>query len=348
MDGAVTPVECDQTIIASGSRPAPISRLDLDSPRVMDSTAALALADIPRTLLVIGGGYIGLELGSVYAALGSEVTVVEAQTGLLPGVDTDLTAILARRLAKRFAAIRLATTVEAMEERQDGIKARFSSSENAEATFEKVLVAVGREPNSRGLGLDKTGVTLDGKGFVVVDAARRTADESIRAIGDVAGEPQLAHKAAAEARVAVLSIAGHQAVFKPKAIPAVVFTDPEIAWCGLTEIEAKKTGREVKVARFPWAASGRAVALERSEGVTKVLSDPKDGRVLGAAICGLHAGDLISEATLAIEMGATVEDLARTIHPHPTLSETLMEAAEVARERCVHLYTSRPGRKGNQ
>jgi dihydrolipoamide dehydrogenase len=345
-DGTVTPVEGDRVIIASGARPASIPRLEIDSPRVMDSTAALALADLPASLLVIGGGYIGLELGSVYAALGSKVTVVEALPGLLPGADADLVAILARRLVKRFTAIRLSTTVESMAVENAGVKVGFSSGDEREATFEKVLVAVGRKPNSSGLGLKKTAVMRDAKGFIIVDPARRTADESIWAIGDVAGEPQLAHKAAAEARIAVASIAGQKAVFEPKAIPAVVFTDPEIAWCGLTETEAKKTGRAVKVARFPWAASGRAMALDRTEGVTKILADPASGRILGAAICGVHAGDLISEAALAIEMEATVEDLASTIHPHPTLSETLMEAAEVWQEKCVHLYTKRKKTEG--
>ncbi|MBP7828733.1 MAG: dihydrolipoyl dehydrogenase [Kiritimatiellae bacterium] len=332
-------LEFEQAILASGSRPATIPGLPA-SARIWDSTAALALESVPKSLLVVGGGYIGLELGSVYAALGSRVSVVEMLPGLLPGADRDLVRSLAQRLDKQFAAILLETKVAEMADTGDGIRVRFEGKDVKEPVqiFDRVLVSVGRKPNSGDLGLEHTAVKVDAKGFVEVDGQRRTAERSIFAIGDVAGEPMLAHKATHEAKVAVEAALGKKTVFEPQAIPAVVFTDPEIAWCGLTETEAQKTGQPVKVARFPWAASGRALTLDRPEGVTKLIADPETGRVLGVGMAGPGAGDMIAEAALAIEMGATAEDLALTIHPHPTLSETVMEAAEMLLGHCTHVY----------
>ncbi len=327
----------DAAIIATGSRPAAIPGWPA-SPRIMDSTAALELPDIPKRLLVVGGGYIGLELGSVYAALGSAVTVVEMLSGLLPGADRDLVAPLAKRLEKRLAAIRLGTKVAAVREEGDALRVTLESGDGrrSEEVFDRILVSVGRRPNSGDLGLEAAGVELDAKGFVKVDGQRRTSDPDIYAIGDVAGEPMLAHKATHEGRVAVEAIVGRKTVFEPRAIPAVVFTDPEIAWCGLTETQAAAEGRPIKTAKFPWSASGRAMTLERTEGVTKLLADPETERVLGMGIAGPGAGEMISEGVLAIEMGALVSDLALTIHPHPTLSETVMESAELFYGHCTH------------
>ncbi len=334
----------DHAIIATGSRPAVLPGLP-NSPRVMDSTAALDLSDVPKSLLVIGGGYIGLELGSVYTSLGTKVSVVEMLPGLMPGADRDLVNPLAKRLEKMFHAIMLNTKVAEITEDEGGLRVRFEGAppDKSEQVFDKILYSVGRKPNSQIAGLDQTRVEVDPKGFVKVDPQRRTAEPSIFAIGDVAGEPMLAHKASHEGRTAVEVIAGHKVVFEPLAIPAVVFTDPEIAWCGLTEEQAKKDGREVKVARFPWGASGRAVTLDRTEGVTKLVIDPGTERVLGVGITGVGAGEMIAEGVLAIEMGATASDLALTIHPHPTLSETIMESAEVFFGLSTHLY--RPAAK---
>ncbi|MEP6918947.1 MAG: dihydrolipoyl dehydrogenase, partial [Acidobacteriota bacterium] len=322
----------EHAIIATGSRPSTVPGLSIQSPRLMDSTGALDLPDIPTSLLVVGGGYIGLELGSVYAALGTKVTVVEMTPGLLPGADRDLVNILAKRIEAICEAVLLNTKVVGMKEAKDGIAVTFegASTDGAkERTFDRVLVSIGRRPNSAVPGLDRTRVTVNARGFIDVDPARRTAEPSIYAIGDVVGEPMLAHKASHEGRVAVEAISGERVAFEPLAIPAVVFTDPEIAWCGLTETDAKKQNRDVTVARFPWAASGRSLTLDRSDGVTKLVIDPKTERVLGVGIVGPGAGELIAEGVLAIEMGATAADLRLTIHPHPTLSETLMEAAEV-------------------
>ncbi|HSL23531.1 MAG TPA: dihydrolipoyl dehydrogenase [Vicinamibacterales bacterium] len=343
--GGNQPLSFEHAIIATGSLPSKVPGLSIDSPRVMDSTSALELADVPRKLLVIGGGYIGLELGTVYAALGSEVSVVEMMPGLLPGADRDLVGVLARRAEKVFKAIMLNTKVASLLEEKKGIKVTFEGENLAarEATFDKVLIAVGRRPDAAVPGLDRTRVKLTARGFVETDAARRTAEPSIFAIGDVAGEPMLAHKASHEARAAVDAITGRNAAFEPNAIPAVVFTDPEIAWCGLTETEAQQRGIKVEVARFPWAAIGRAITLDRPDGSTKLVIDPESRRVLGVGIVGAGAGELISEGVLAIEMGALVDDVAMTIHPHPTLSETLMEAAEVYFGHSTHVY--RPKRK---
>jgi dihydrolipoamide dehydrogenase len=332
----------EHAIIATGSRPTAIPGLSIDSPKVMDSTAALELPDVPRTLLVVGGGYIGLELGSVYAALGARVTVVEMTAGLLPGADRDLVNVLAKRIEKVCEAVMLNTRVVGMKETKDGVAVTFDGEGLGdgprERTFDRVLVSIGRRPNSAVSGLDRTAVKVNSRGFIDVNEHRRTAEPTIYAIGDVVGEPMLAHKASHEARVAVDAIAGERVAFEPQAIPAVVFTDPELAWCGLTETEAKNQKRDVAVARYPWAASGRALTLDRPDGVTKLVLHPQSGRVLGVGIVGPGAGELISEAVLAVEMGATAEDLKLTIHPHPTLSETLMEAAEVFFGQSTHVY----------
>jgi dihydrolipoamide dehydrogenase len=335
----------EHAIIATGSRPSTIPGLSIDSPRVMDSTGALDLPDIPKSLLVVGGGYIGLELGSVYAALGSRVTVVEMTDGLLPGADRDLVNILAKRIEKICEAVLLNTKVVGMKAAKDGVTVTLEGDvPEKEKTFDRVLISIGRRPNSQVPGLDRTKVQVDKRGFIVVDESRRTAEPTIYAIGDVVGEPMLAHKASHEGRAAVDAIAGDRNVaFDPAAIPAVVFTDPEIAWCGLTETEAAKQGRHVSIARFPWAASGRAITLGRTDGVTKLVLHPEGGRVLGVGICGPGAGELISEGVLAVEMGANAQDMAMTIHPHPTLSETLMESAEVFFGQATHVY--RPKRR---
>jgi dihydrolipoamide dehydrogenase len=313
-------------IVATGSAPSPLPGLELASERLMDSTAALELPEIPGRLLVIGGGYIGLELGQVYAALGSEVTVVEMLDGLLPGVDRDLVQPLARRCERAFARILLGTRVTALRETGGGIEARLG--EGAAETFDRVLVAVGRRPLTAGLGLEATRARLGARGFVEVDGRGRTTDPHVWAVGDVTGEPMLAHRAMRQGKVAAEAIAGRPAAFDNVVVPAVVFTDPEVAWCGLTEYQAEAAGRPVKIARVQWAASGRAATLGRTDGVTKLVVDPDSGRVLGVGITGPGAGELIAEGALAVEAALLAEDLALTIHTHPTLSETLMDAAE--------------------
>ena len=330
-NGSEDSLTFDRIVIAAGSRPAIIPSLKLDTPRMMDSTSALDLSEIPGTLLVVGGGYIGLELGTVYAALGSNVSVVEMLPGLLPGADRDLVLPLHKRMEKIFDAILLNTTVAAVNEEPNGIRVTFDGPEvkEREKVFDKVLVSVGRKPNSEIPGLEKTQVQAGPRGFIQVNHQLQTSDPAIYAIGDVVGEPMLAHKASHEGRTAVEAIAGHKVAFEPAAIPAVVFTDPEIAWCGLTETQAQKDNREIKVARFPWAASGRAMTLDRTEGMTKLILDPQTERILGVGIVGAGAGELIAEGVLAVEMAALAKDIALTIHPHPTLSETVMEAAEV-------------------
>jgi dihydrolipoamide dehydrogenase len=343
-----TELQFEHCILATGSSPTRIPALALDNPRMMDSTSALDIPDVPKSLLVIGGGYIGLELGTVYATLGSKVSVVEMTGGLLPGADRDLVAVLQKRLEKLFAAIMLNTKVVTLADDKNGIKVTFEAGDGerrggpsdppSEQTFDRVLVAIGRRPNSKIPGLDKTAVKIDSRGFIEHDGQRRTAEPTIFAIGDVAGEPMLAHKASHEARVAVEAIQGHKAVFEPLAIPAVVFTDPEIAWTGLTEAQALAEGRDIEVAKFPWGALSRAITVDRPEGLTKLVLDSKTGRVLGVGIAGSGAGELIGEATLAIEMGATAEDMKLTIHAHPTLSEGLMEAAEVFFGQSTHVY----------
>jgi dihydrolipoamide dehydrogenase len=340
-DAGTLRIEFANAIIATGSEPARIPVFPADSPRVWDSRGALELPEVPDRLLVVGGGYIGLELGSVYAALGSRVTVVEMLGSILPGVDGDLVRPLARKLEKTFAAIHTGTRVREATEKPDGLHAGFEGEHSGAEVFDRVLVAVGRRPRTRDLGLELTRVRVTERGFLLVDPSRRTAEPGIYAIGDVTGEPMLAHKATHEGRTAAESIAGHPAAFEPRAIPAVIFTDPEIAWAGLTESEAKRTGRAIEVGRFPWAASGRALTLGRSDGVTKVLVDPETKRVLGVGMCGPGAGELIAEGVLAIEMAATARDLDLCIHPHPTLSETVMEAAAGIYGTATHVWRPR-------
>ncbi len=332
-------------ILATGSVPAMPPSFNIGSDRVMDSTGALQLADIPKSLLVVGGGYIGLEMGSVYANLGTEVSVVELTDGLLMGADRDLVKPLHKRMEKLFGGrIHLNTKVGSVAEVDNQVEVTFEGpGKYGHERFDRVLVSVGRRPVSRDLGLENTKVQLDGRGFAICDNQQRTADPAIFAIGDVAGEPMLAHKASHEAKVAVEAWLGEAVAFDKAAIPAVVFTDPEIAWAGLTEDEAKQAGRAVEVVTYPWAASGRAQALGRTEGLTKWLVDPETHRVLGCGIVGAGAGELIAEAALAIEMGCEVRDLTETIHPHPTLSETLMNAGEVHFGTATEIY--KPKRK---
>jgi dihydrolipoamide dehydrogenase len=312
-------------VVATGSRPAPLPGPALPGPRLMDSTTALALADVPPCLLVVGGGYIGLELGQVYAALGSAVTLVEMAEGLLPGVDRDLVQPLIRNCERRFAAVHVGTRVAALRETGEGLEADLGGRVER---FDRALVAVGRQPQSADLGLETTRVRLTEHGTIAIDERCRTDDPHLYAVGDVTGEPMLAHRAMRQGKVAAEVIAGKPAAFDNAAIPAVVFTDPEVAWCGLTERAAEQEGRAVRVAKVVWAASGRAATLGRSDGLTKLVIDPGSGRVLGVGIVGPGAGELIAEAALAVEMAATAEDLAATIHAHPTLAETLVEAAE--------------------
>jgi len=338
--GEAKEVRFDRAIVATGSTAIALPFLPLESPHILSSRTALDVEEIPQTMLVIGGGYIGLELGSVYAALGAEVTVVEMEKGLLPGVDRDLVRPLAKRLAGRFAQTLLETKVVEVKEGKRGLAVRFEGKNAPEKAqrFDKILVAVGRRPNTAGLGLDNLGIETDSQGFIPVDAQRRTRVPAIYAIGDVTGQPMLAHKASHEGRVAVEAIAGHATEFAPRAIPAVIFTDPEIAWAGLTETEGKADGVSYEVARFPWAASGRALSLDRTEGATKLLVDPETERILGVGIVGAGAGELIAEGVLAIEMAATVDDLRLSIHAHPTLSETLMESAEAFLGLATHIH----------
>ncbi|HEX7212877.1 MAG TPA: dihydrolipoyl dehydrogenase [Methylomirabilota bacterium] len=324
---ALRKIRFKHAIVATGSRPSGLPGVTLVSDRVMDSTAALELPDIPERLLVIGGGYIGLEMGTVYATLGSRVTLVEMTDGLLPGVDRDLVQPLQRRLEKLFTAVHLKTKVTALREAGAAIEADWEGQ--GAQRFDRVLIAVGRRAQSGGLGLEATRVRLaDRTGFIHVDERCRTEDPHLYAVGDVTGEPMLAHRAMRQGKVAAEAIAGQPSAFDNVAIPAVVFTDPEIAWCGLSEAQAKAQGIEPKVSKFRWAASGRAATIGRSDGLTKLVADEQSGRVVGVGIVGPGAGELIAEATLAVETAALVEDVAATIHAHPTLSETLMEAAE--------------------
>lgn len=333
-------VTFNHCVLATGSVPAMPPNFQIGSERVMDSTGALELADVPDSLLVVGGGYIGLEMGSVYANLGSKVSVVELTEGLLMGADRDLVKPLHKRMEKLFEKrIYLNTKVGSMAEVGNQIEVTFEGpGKFGHERFDRVLVSVGRRPVSRDIGIENTQVQLDQRGFAICDHQQRTADPHIFAIGDVAGEPMLAHKASHEGKVAVEVLMGEDVVFDKAAIPAVVFTDPEIAWAGLTADEAKATGRPVAVEVYPWAASGRAQALGRTEGLTKWLVDPETHRVLGCGIVGSGAGELIAEAVLAIEMGCEVRDLTESIHPHPTLSETLMNAGEVHFGTATEIY----------
>ena len=344
-DGTAAAQDFETLLLATGSVPAMPAGFPAGHPHLWDSTAALQLSEIPASLLVVGGGYIGLELGSVYAALGSRVVVVEMTGGLLPGADRDLIVPLAKRLRGIFQDIHLNTRVAGVADDPAGLRVTLENVKTGEAReeiFAKVLVAVGRRPFTDGLDLEKAGIVLTDRGFISVDETGRTANPRVFAAGDVAGNPMLAHKATHEARALVARLAG-RAAHDLAPVPAVVFTDPEIAWVGLTETQAKEQGLEIKVSKFPWAASGRALTLDRADGVTKILADPGTGKLLGVAIAGPGAGDLISEASLALATGASAADLARAIHPHPTLAETLGEAAELHAGLCAHLY--RPAKR---
>jgi len=329
-DGAETEIFFDQAILATGSRPLPYPGHEKLGGRLIDSTGALELRDIPESLLVIGGGYIGLELGSVYASLGTHVSVVEMTDELLPQCDQDLVAQLKRRLKGHFREIMTATQVVGLKEQANGVMVTLKSHEQAEQRklYDRVLVAIGRRPNSDELNMDKAGIELTDKGFVKVDGQMRTSAAHIFAIGDLAGEPMLAHKAYAEATVAAEVAAGRKSQFDPRAVPAVVFTDPEIAWCGLTEKEAKEKGLKVKTVKMPWRGNGRALSLGRTDGMTKLLVDPEQQRILGVALVGAGASELIAEGVLAIEMAAVSADVAHSVHPHPTLSETFQDIAK--------------------
>ena len=327
--GASQTITFEHCILASGSRPTRIPAFDIGSPRVMDSTGALELADVPESLLVVGGGYIGLEMGTVYAELGSKVSVVELTDTLLPGADRDLVKPLQKRIEGLFSAIMLRTKVVKLEDTGTAVRASFEGPDGPSVQeFSRVLVAVGRRPNSDGLGLENTKAVVSPKGFVEVDGQQRTADPHLLAIGDVCGEPMLAHRASHQGKVAVEALHGEPALFAPRAIPAVVFTDPEIAWAGLTENDLAISGQTVEISRYPWIASGRAHALGRTDGLTKILVDPETDTVLGVGIVGAGAGELIAEGVLAIEMGCSARDLMEAIHPHPTLGETLAFSAE--------------------
>ena len=336
-------INYDQAIIAVGSKSAMPKAFDLGNPRIMTSREALEVEEVPENLLVVGGGYIGMELGTVYATLGSKVVLVEALDSILAGADPDLARPVMNYAKKAFKEVRVKTKVAKMATAGKQIKVEFETEgQKKEELYDRVLVAVGRTPNSQDLGLENTKVTLDDKGFIKVNEKHQTSDPSIYAIGDIAGGVLLAHKATKEGRIAVEVIAGEESAFRGVTIPAVVFTDPEVAWCGLTEAEAKQKGIEVKVSKFPWAASGRALTFDHPEGVTKLIVEPETERVLGVGIVGHGAGELISEGVLAVEMGATVKDLALTVHPHPTLSETLMEAAEAFYGHATHTFARKP------
>ena len=341
-DGKDITLKFEKAILATGSRPVKLPNFP-ESDRIVDSTGALQIPQIPKKFLVVGGGYIGLELGSVYAALGSEVTVVEMANGLMAGADRDLVSILEKRLKKDFKNIHLETKVTEVKEDKIGLKVNFDGKFSGTETFDKILVSIGRKPNSEKLGLEKTKVKINERGFIQIQPNCQTDDPNIFAIGDVVGGAMLAHKASHEARVAVDASQGKRTAFQPLAIPAVVFTDPEIAWAGITESEAKTQGKNVRVEKFPWGASGRATTLDRDDGLTKIIIDAESERVLGVGITGPGAGEMIAEGTLAIEMGATVADLALTIHAHPTLSETVMETAEMFHGMCTHMF--KPKRK---
>lgn len=340
VDGQSIEHTFEKAIIATGSVIATIPSLDIKSKRLLNSTSALDLPEIPKSLLVVGGGYIGLELGSVYQALGTKVSVVEMMPGLLPGADRDLVNYLSMRIKKSFAEVMTKSKVLEMKEVKDGISVKIQDDNGnvSDKVYDYVLMSIGRKPETRGLGLENTKIIVTDRGWIKVDKQLRTTDPNIFAIGDIAGEPMLAHKASHEGKTAVEVIAGHKVTFEPLAIPAVVFTDPEIAWAGITEEQAKKDGIKYEVAKFPWAASGRAITLDRNDGVTKLIVDPDTQRILGVGICGPNAGELIAEGVLAIEMGANVTDLKLTIHPHPTLSETIMDAAEVFFGQSSHFY----------
>jgi dihydrolipoamide dehydrogenase len=328
-------------IIAVGSQSLELPNMPWGDPRLMDSTAALQLEEIPERLLVVGGGIIGLEMACVYDALGSQVTVVELTPNLMPGADPDLVKPLQRRIAKRYAAIHLETRVTRIDIADDALIAHFEGKHSGKEGFDRVLVAVGRTPNGNRVGAEAAGVEVDERGYIAVDRQMRTNVPHIFAIGDVVGQPMLAHKATHEGKVAAEVCAGHKSAFDARVIPSVAYTDPEVAWIGLTEAEAREAGLDFDTGKFPWAASGRALGIDRTEGFTKLLFDRASGRIVGAGIVGPHAGDLIAECALAIEMGAEAADIGLTIHPHPTLSETVALAAEVCEGTVTDLYVPR-------
>ena len=338
VDGKVTTVSFDNAIIAAGSQAIKMPGV-ADDPRIMDSTGALELAEIPKRMLLVGGGIIGLEMGTVYEALGSKVSVVELADGLIQGCDRDLVRPLQKRMEKRFETIMLSTKVTKMEPKKDGIHVTFEGENAIEPqVYDRVLVAIGRRPNGKNIGAENAGVTVDDRGFIAVDKQMRTNISHIFAIGDIVGQPMLAHKATHEGKVAAEVIAGHKVEFQALAIPSVAYTDPEVAWAGVTEIEAKAKGIEIEKASFPWAASGRALSIARTEGITKLIFDKETHRLIGAGIVGVNAGELLAETVLAIEMGADAHDLGLTIHAHPTLSETVCFAAEMKEGTITDLY----------
>lgn len=336
-------VNFSKAVIATGSSPASVPGIEVDNKKILDSTGALEIEEIPNKLLVIGGGYIGLELGAVYQALGSQVSVVEMMDSLMAGVDQDLVRVLKKRLTNKFESIMLNTRVVNIENKKGKLKAQFKTKKDEiiEDVFDKVLVSVGRKPNSENFGIENTKVTVNKRGFIEINDQRNTSDPNIYAIGDVAGDPMLAHKATYEGKIVAEIIAGKNVLYDPNAIPAVVFTDPEIAWCGITEDGAKEQGLDYTSTRFNWAASGRATTLDRNDGLTKLIIDNKTERILGMGIVGTGAGEMIAEGVLAIEMGATATDLKLTIHPHPTLTETVMEAAEMFFGSSTHIYKTK-------
>ncbi|HEY7985436.1 MAG TPA: dihydrolipoyl dehydrogenase [Methylophilaceae bacterium] len=337
-EGKTTTIGFENAIIAAGSQASKIPNVPED-PRIMDSTGALLLEDIPNRLLVIGGGIIGLEMGTVYDAFGSKVSVVEMTDGLIQGCDRDLVRPLQKRMEKRFEKVMLSTKVTSIEAKKDGIHVSFEGENAVEPqVYDRVLVAIGRRPNGLNIGAENAGVAVDKRGFIAVDKQMRTNVPHIFAIGDIVGQPMLAHKATHEAKVAAEVISGHKVEFQALAIPSVAYTDPEVAWAGVTETEAKEKGLEIEKASFPWAASGRALSIGRSEGATKLILDKQTRRVIGAGIVGINAGELLAEAMLAIEMGADAEDIGLTIHSHPTLSETVAFAAEMAEGTITDLY----------
>lgn len=341
-EGEQKELSFDHAILATGSSSIHLP-FEPKSDRIMDSEGALNVTSVPKTLLIVGGGYIGLEFATAYSELGSQVTVAEMLPDLLPPADRDMVALLEKKLSPRLKAIHTRTKVTQFKETQNGLLVTLQHDDGTSITeeFEKVLISVGRKPLTKDIGLENTRVELDPSGFVKVNGQRQTTDPKIYAVGDIAGQPMLAHKASHEGRVAAQVIAGQKAVFAPQSIPAVVYTNPEIVWCGLTEDEAKKQNRKVKILKFPWAASGRALTLKRTDGLTKLIVDAQDGRVLGLCIVGESASELVAAGALAIEMGAKAEDIAKTIHPHPTLSETVMEAAEGFLGQSTHIFHSK-------
>ncbi|NIQ38954.1 MAG: dihydrolipoyl dehydrogenase [Proteobacteria bacterium] len=341
LDSEISHLKFNHAILATGSQSIPLAGMEFKpGGLIVDSAGALELVCIPETLLVIGGGYVGLELGSVYAALGSRVSVLVRSDRLLRGADIDLVTRLQRRLVEMFEAIHFNATIKSLEAREKKVDVVLDGEvDHPEQVFDQVLIAIGRRPNTENLGLETTKVTINEQGFVIVDEQRRTADDRIFAVGDLVGHPMLAHKAMFEGRVAAEAIAGKASVFDPQAIPAVVYTDPQLAWCGLTEEQANEQGRSVRVTRFPWKFSGRAITMDAPEGLTKMIIDSDSGRVLGVGIVGRDAEGLITEGVLAIEMGAMAEDVALTIHPHPTLAETAGEAAELFLGSATHILS---------